>query len=82
MAKRNSQSEADNGGRASVDLSLLEAALGHSFSSPEYAIAALTHSSMRTTPEGRREAPESYERLEFVGDRVLGLVVSEMLYSR
>ena len=82
MAKRNSQSEADNGDRASVDLGPLEAALGHSFSSPEYAIAALTHSSMRTTPEGRQEAPESYERLEFVGDRVLGLVVSEMLYNR
>jgi ribonuclease-3 len=34
---------------------------------------ALTHSSMRR---------ESYERLEFLGDRVLGLVIASALYQR
>ena len=30
----------------------------------------------------RRRRPQSYQRLEFLGDRVLGLAVAEMLYAR
>lgn len=65
-----------------VDLRPLEQALGYQFFGRRHAVAALTHSSMRVSAEGRRVASESYERLEFLGDRVLGLVISEMLLFR
>ena len=47
--------------------------LGHSPSDPALFDAALTHSSSRG---------QSYERLEFLGDRVLGLVIAHWLYER
>jgi len=48
-----------------------EARLGHRFADPALLAAALTHPSV-----GGRD----YQRLEFLGDRVLGLVVAGMLY--
>lgn len=48
--------------------------LEHEFSQPELLQEALTHSS--------RGENRSYERLEFLGDRVLALVVCEMLLQR
>lgn len=48
--------------------------LGHDFGRPELLFEALTHASART---GRR----SYERFEFLGDRVLGLVIAHMLHD-
>ncbi len=53
--------------------------LGHSFANLQLLTEALTHPSLsgaRTTKSG---AP--YERLEFLGDRVLGLVIAEWLYQ-
>jgi ribonuclease-3 len=65
--------------------SALEAALGYQFIRPELLDEALTH---RSTGHGagtrhRRStsAGPSYERLEFLGDRVVGLVVAEMLLT-
>lgn len=69
-------------GSDGFDLRPLETAIGYRFFGRRHAVAALTHSSMRVSPEGRRVASESYERLEFLGDRVLGLVISEMLLFR
>ena len=60
--------------RAKPDIAQLEARIGHAFSDPVLLRAALTHVSAST------QRPESYERLEFLGDRVLGLAVSHMLY--
>jgi ribonuclease-3 len=57
---------------ASKDLKALEARLGHEFSNLELLKLALSHASM---------GPRSNERLEFLGDRVLGLIVSERLYA-
>ena len=54
----------------------LEAALGYAFADTALLQQALTHASMRT---GRRPQPPDNERLEFLGDRVLGLVVAELL---
>ena len=54
--------------------------LGHSFSRPELLGQALTHPSLGHGRNHRRVTP--YERLEFLGDRVLGLVVADMLYQR
>ena len=48
-------------------------ALGHEFSDPSLLEEALTH---RSAVNGRTIG---YERLEFLGDRVLGLVVADML---
>jgi ribonuclease-3 len=58
--------------------------LGHRFSRPELLIEALTHASAvpRSRDRGRGGAAQGYERLEFLGDRVLGLVVAEWLWRR
>ncbi len=57
----------------------LEARLGYKFADPELLNRALTHSS--AIAPARRVA-QSYQRLEFLGDRVLGLVVADMLYRK
>jgi ribonuclease-3 len=57
----------------------LEARLGYRFADPDLLDRALTHSSA-VSPGKRVE--RSYQRLEFLGDRVLGLVVADMLYRR
>jgi ribonuclease-3 len=54
----------------------IEQALGYKFIDPSRLTQALTHASIAES----RTA--SYERLEFLGDAVLGLVVSESLYRR
>jgi ribonuclease III len=63
----------------------LESALGHVFSNPELLVRALTHRSLanqRTQEEDGKtaEAVGDNERLEFLGDAVLGLVVGEALF--
>ena len=58
----------------SPDLSALEDKLGHRFADPALLRRALTHASAA--------AALSNERLEFLGDRVLGLVVAETLHAR
>jgi ribonuclease III len=58
------------------ELRALEARIGHVFADRSLAAAALTHISAAT---GRNR--ETYQRLEFLGDRVLGLAVSGMLYE-
>ncbi|WP_114913376.1 ribonuclease III [Acidibrevibacterium fodinaquatile] len=52
--------------------------LGHRFARPELLAEALTH---RSALRGRHRMA-SNERLEFVGDRVLGLLVAEWLAER
>jgi ribonuclease-3 len=63
---------------------LAEDLLGHRFSRPELLREALTHRSAATgrTRRGRPKGQSSNERLEFVGDRVLGLLIAEWLAER
>lgn len=61
-----------------IDISALETSLGHRFSDPQLPRVALTHSSY-SNEQGRED---NYERLEFLGDSVLGLVASQWLYVR
>lgn len=61
--------------RAKPDLAALEARIGHAFADRALLNWALTHVSAAT------KRPESYERLEFLGDRVLGLAVAHLLYE-
>ncbi len=56
----------------------LEEAVGHRFRNPDLLRQALTHAG---AAHGRRGMPDN-ERLEFLGDRVLGLVVAELLIER
>jgi ribonuclease-3 len=67
-------------------LSELEAVLGHRFISPELLVRALTHRSLanQLAHEGGREETAGSgdnERLEFLGDAVLNLVVAETLFA-
>ncbi|MBI3276074.1 MAG: ribonuclease III [Methylocystis sp.] len=62
--------------RAGQDsLAELEASIGHRFAEKRFLEHALTHVSASAA------RPDSYERLEFLGDRVLGLAVAHMLYD-
>jgi ribonuclease III len=55
----------------------LEGRIGYRFSDGTLLDCALTHISAL---KGARNRAGSYQRLEFLGDHVLGLVVSDMLY--
>ena len=59
--------------KLSEDLRALQDRLGHRFARPELLRRAVTHGSM--SGPGR----EDNQRLEFLGDRVLGLVMAEAL---
>lgn len=52
-------------------LAVFQDRLGFHFANPDVLDRALTHAST---------GGENYERLEFLGDRVLGLVIAEILY--
>ena len=60
---------------------LAERALGHRFQRPELLAQALTRSA---PDQGRGDAGQwrTYQRLEFLGGRVLGLAVAQLLYGR
>ena len=57
-------------------MSRLEEKIGYHFQNPELLQTALTHSSY-----ANEHNCESYERLEFLGDSVLGFLTAEFLYE-
>jgi len=57
-------------------IAAMQKALGHVFADPELLATALTHPSLIDVKK------VSYERLEFLGDAVLGLVIAEHLYRK
>lgn len=59
---------------SAADRARLEALIGHQFAEKERLDRALTHASSRT------DKGSNYERLEFLGDRVLGLCIAELLF--
>ncbi|WP_371170342.1 ribonuclease III [Aliiroseovarius sp. 2305UL8-7] len=59
--------------RLSSDLQAFQGRIGHTFSDTELLVRALTHGSISSATR-----PDN-QRLEFLGDRVLGLVMSEKL---
>ena len=62
--------------RLSAEMRAFEARLGHDFRRPALLVEALTHSSMSSPSRGDNQ------RLEFLGDRVLGLVMAEALLAQ
>src|SRR3712207_2697278 len=61
------------------DLEAFAARIGHPFARPELLRQALTH---RSAADPRRGRLDSNERLEVIGDRVLGLLMAEWLIER
>lgn len=57
-------------------LASLEDRLGYTFSDPSLLVEALTHTSFSA-----EYSTPSYERLEFLGDAVLGLVTARMIFD-
>ncbi|MBV9053364.1 MAG: ribonuclease III, partial [Hyphomicrobiales bacterium] len=55
----------------------LEALIGYHFHDKQLLDLALTHVS---AVAGARSRAKSYQRLEFLGDRVLGLAIASLLY--
>jgi ribonuclease-3 len=64
--------------KAVADLPKLQAAIGHAFRDRGLLELALTHVSSVKSGSIRLQ---SYQRLEFLGDRVLGLAVAQMLFA-
>jgi ribonuclease-3 len=65
-----------NSGMTAAERQALEEVLGYRFGHPEDLERALTHRSHRQSMDG-----VDNERLEFLGDRILGLVASEHLFQ-
>lgn len=63
-----------------MDLQQLEPLLGHSFSNQSLLVQALTHPSF--LHESGDPGNGDYQRLEFLGDSILGMLLAEMLYLR
>lgn len=61
--------------KLSADLQAFAGRIGHTFAKPEFLVRAVTHSSM-TSPHR-----DDNQRQEFLGDRVLGLVMAEALLN-
>jgi ribonuclease-3 len=65
--------------RRGPSLEALEALIGYRFRDKQLLTLALTHVS---AVGGARSRKASYQRLEFLGDRVLGLSIAALLYER
>jgi ribonuclease III len=65
-----------------ADLQVLEASLGHAFANRELLIRALTHKSLCSEKKLGENGFIDNEQLEFLGDSILGFVVSECLIQR
>lgn len=59
-----------------MNYAALEDKLGYRFKNPDLLRQALTHPSTDSRPETRL----TYERLEFLGDAILQLAVTQYLY--
>ncbi len=61
--------------KISGDLKAFEGRIGHGFADPALLVRAVTHASMSSANR------DDNQRLEFLGDRVLGLVMAEALLA-
>lgn len=71
MKKPNAPSDIAVQEKLKLDIAVFQDRIGYHFKNQLFLERALTHSSA---------GDENYERLEFLGDRVLGLVIAEILY--
>ncbi len=61
-------------------IEFIEDKIGHKFKKPRLLLEAITHKSIQDDPKYNNEP--HYERLEFLGDRVLGLVMAQILFDK
>jgi len=76
-AAKKKRSKASDKKAARSAMAATEARIGHKFADPNLLETAFTHVSAL---KSQRNRTDSYQRLEFLGDHVLGLIVSDMLY--
>ena len=76
-AAKKKRSKASGKKAAGSAMAATEARIGHKFADPSLLETAFTHVSAL---KSQRNRTDSYQRLEFLGDHVLGLIVSDMLY--
>ncbi|MBP3369180.1 MAG: ribonuclease III [Clostridia bacterium] len=63
------------------DIEILEKRIGYSFKNRDILKEALTHSSYANELKAKKQTAVCNERLEFLGDSVLSVVVSEYLFE-
>jgi len=63
------------------DIAALEEKIGYTFKNKDILKEALTHSSYANELKARKQTVQCNERLEFLGDSVLSVVVSEFLFA-
>ena len=66
----------------SLCIEKLEKTIGYTFKNKSILLTALTHSSYANEQKAKKIACQYNERLEFLGDSVLSLVVSEFIYNK
>lgn len=64
-----------------LDVEQLENTIGYRFNNKQNILTALTHSSYSNEHKGSLVGYECNERLEFLGDSILSIVVSEYLFE-
>jgi ribonuclease-3 len=65
-----------------AELASLELRLNHRFANPELLLRALTHSSLANEARPSGESRHDNEQFEFLGDSILGFLISEALVLR
>lgn len=79
------KSKKENTGETSkypLNYELLERTIGYTFQNKELLETALTHSSKSNELRNKGVSSECNERLEFLGDSVLSIVVSQYIYTK
>ena len=66
----------------SLCIEKLEKTIGYTFKNKSILLTALTHSSYANEQKAKKIVCQCNERLEFLGDSVLSLVVSEFIYNK
>lgn len=54
---------------------------GHNFKDVNLVTQAFTHSSFFANVSSNKTKKPNYERLEFLGDRILGIIIADLLYE-
>jgi ribonuclease III len=77
--KKAKKAKKQSSGAKTAALNSIETRIGHKFAKRAGLVMALTHVSALSP--AKRNRADSYQRMEFLGDHVLGLVISDMLYK-
>jgi len=65
------------------NIHLFEKIIGYCFKNKKILISSLIHPSFSINPKIKKNIlPPEFERLEFLGDRVLGIVIASLIYSK